>query len=510
MNISDLEQSQLPQLQPTAFSQRFGKDQGMFSNVQAQAIEQPNLILFNQGLAQDLGLSSLARDDLFWSGNADYGTLPPIALVYSGHQFGVWAGQLGDGRAMTIGSLTDQFGNEQEIQFKGAGPTPYSRRADGRAVLRSSIREFLCSEAFVALGIPTTRALALATSATPVFRETVESAAVVTRVAPSFLRFGSFEHWFYNEQPSRLTELTEFVVTHYYPELKNEENIAAALLGKVVERTAKLIAQWQAVGFCHGVMNTDNMSILGLTMDYGPFGFLDTFDPAHICNHTDQQGRYSYRNQPAIGQWNCFALGQALANLIGGVEPTKAVLAQYAPTFETAMKAIWRRKIGITRLLRSSEGKATSQITDRNDSDDDNLIDGMFTMMEKNRVDWTLFFRSLADVKSIDTSGDAAVRDLCLDRALCDQWLESYRIRLAQEPDSDEVRRATMNKINPKFVLRNHLAQIAIAAAEKGDFTELQHLYEVLQHPFDEQPDNASYAGLPPEWAHTLEVSCSS
>ena len=373
-------------------------------------------------------------------------------------------------------------------------------------MLRSSIREFLCSEAFFALGIPTTRALALATSATPVFRETLETAAVVTRVAPSFLRFGSFEHWFYNEKPDHLAKLTEFVVTQYFPHLKNEANIAAALLGEVVDRTAKLIAQWQGVGFCHGVMNTDNMSILGLTMDYGPFGFLDTFNPAHICNHTDQQGRYSYRNQPAIGQWNCFALGQALSQLIGGVNATKAVLARYAPTFETAIKAIWRSKIGITQ--HASPPNKNDQAIDENR--DDMLIDTMFTMMEKNRVDWTLFFRSLAEVHASDSSGDAMIRDLCLDRALCDEWLDAYRIRLAKEPLADDARRTEMNKVNPKYVLRNHLAQIAITAAEKGDFSELRRLYAVLQHPFDEQPENTAYASLPPEWASTLEVSCSS
>ena len=498
MNIPDLDKPHLALLKPTAISRIFSQDPGVFSVVQAQAIQEPKLILFNTDLAQQLGVSELASDDLFWAGNANYGAHPIIALVYSGHQFGVWAGQLGDGRAMTIGSLIDQFGNDQEIQFKGAGPTPYSRRADGRAVLRSSIREFLCSEAFAALGIPTTRALALATSSTPVFRETAESAAVVTRVAPSFLRFGSFEHWFYNDKPDQLAKLTEFVVTHYFTHLKHETNSASALLAEVVDRTAKLIAQWQGVGFCHGVMNTDNMSILGLTMDYGPFGFLDTFDPAHICNHTDQQGRYSYRNQPAIGQWNCFALGQALANLIGGVEPTKAILAQYAPTFETAIKAVWRSKIGITRC---------SYLPD---SEDDTLIDSMFKMMETNRVDWTLFFRSLADVRSADSSGDAKVRDLCLDRVLCDEWLNEYRVRLAKEPLADDARRICMNKINPKYVLRNHLAQVAIEAAEKGDFTELQRLYVILQRPFDEQTENASYASLPPEWASTLEVSCSS
>ena len=503
------------QLQPTAFSAAFAAEAGVFAVVEAQAILNPKLILFNEGLAQNLGIVSQAGDDLFWAGNANYSAVPPIALVYSGHQFGVWAGQLGDGRAMTIGSLTDPFGIDQEIQFKGAGPTPYSRRADGRAVLRSSIREFLCSEAFFGLGIPTTRALALVTSATPVFRENVESAAVVTRVAPSFLRFGSFEHWFYNEKPERLEKLTQFVVAQYFPHLASEANCAAALLGEVVDRTAKLIAQWQGVGFCHGVMNSDNMSILGLTMDYGPFGFLDTFDPAHICNHTDQQGRYSYRNQPAIGQWNCFALGQALANLIGGVEPTKAVLAQYAPTFEAAIKSIWRNKIGITRFAQQTENTFDATATNHDnlgsiDTQDDALIDSMFAMMEKNRVDWTLFFRGLAEVRSGDSSGDTKVRDLCLDRKSCDDWLNSYRMRLAKEPLSDDARAIAMNLVNPKYVLRNHLAQIAIEAAEKGDFTQLQRLYGVLQHPFDEQPENAAYAGLPPEWASTLEVSCSS
>ena len=493
----------ISQIKPTQYAQTFAHHAGMFAVVSTQATLNPTLVLFNEDLAKSLNISNARALSEFWAGNSDYSANPPIALVYSGHQFGVWAGQLGDGRAMTIGSITDQFGVDQEIQFKGAGQTPYSRRADGRAVLRSSIREYLCSEAFFALGIPTTRALALTSSDTPVFRETAESAAVVTRVAPSFLRFGSFEHWFYSEQPERLADLTQFVVAQYFPQLKSAPNHAAALLAEVVDRTAKLIAQWQGVGFCHGVMNTDNMSILGLTMDYGPFGFLDAFDPAHICNHTDQQGRYSYRNQPAIGQWNCFALGQALSGLIGGVEPTKAILSQYAPTFEAAIKSVWRSKIGITATGATATGVELSD-------PDDALIDQLFAMMEKSRADWTLFFRYLADVKQLDSSGDSKVRDLCLDPAACDEWLIQYRLRLAKENLSDDARRAAMNRVNPKFVCRNHLAQTAIEAAQRGDFTELQRLVHVLQYPFDEQPDNEAYAGLPPDWASTLEVSCSS
>ena len=424
-----------------------------------------------------------------FAGNAVAPASQALAAVYSGHQFGVWAGQLGDGRAILLGEL-----NGWEVQLKGAGKTPYSRMGDGRAVLRSSIREFLCSEAMAALGIPTTRALCLMGSDQGVVRETIETASVVTRLSPSFVRFGSFEHWYYRDQPEPLRQLADYVLAHFYPELKEEPAPYQALLAEVTRRTARLMAQWQAVGFMHGVMNTDNMSILGLTLDYGPFGFMEAFDPHHICNHSDQQGRYSYANQPQVGHWNCYALGQAMVGLIGSVEDTEAALAGYQPAFQAEIDRLLHAKLGLAQTL---EG-------------DRELLDGMFEAMQASHVDFTQFFRKLSQVRQDDAGGDTAVRDLFLDRAACDAWIERYRARLRQEARPDAGRALAMNAVNPKYVLRNYLAQQAIERAQAKDWSELQRLLTVLERPFDDQPEHEAYAALPPDWASHLEVSCSS
>jgi uncharacterized protein YdiU (UPF0061 family) len=417
----------------------------------------------------------------------------PLAAVYSGHQFGVWAGQLGDGRAILLGEMNGPAG-PMELQWKGAGLTPYSRMGDGRAVLRSSIREFLCSEAMHALGIPTSRALSVTGSDQHVMRETPETAAVVVRMAPTFVRFGSFEHWFYQNKPEQLQQLADYVIDRFYPQLRDAGNPYQALLEEVTRRTAHLIAQWQAVGFMHGVMNTDNMSILGQTLDYGPFGFMEAFDAQHICNHSDQQGRYSYAMQPQIGHWNCYALGQALLPLIGEVEAAQAALDVYQPLFAEKIEALLRAKLG---LATRQEG-------------DQALFDTMFTLMQANGVDFTLFFRTLGKLQLADPAADAALRDQFLDRPAFDAWAAQYRARLRAENSVDAVRRAAMDSVNPKYVLRNYLAQLAIEKAQNKDFTEVARLLKVLQHPFDEQPEHEHYAALPPDWASHLEVSCSS
>ena len=430
------------------------------------------------------------------AGNAAPERAMPLAAVYSGHQFGVWAGQLGDGRAMLLGDVTTAEG-PMELQWKGAGLTPYSRMGDGRAVLRSSIREFLCSEAMHALGIPTSRALSVAGSDQGVMRETVETSAVVVRMAPSFVRFGSFEHWFYRHKQDELKILADYVIDRFYPALRQEENPYKALLAEVSRRTAHMIAHWQAVGFMHGVMNTDNMSILGLTLDYGPFGFMEAFDSDHICNHTDQQGRYSYANQPQVGHWNCYALGQAMLPLIGEVEAAQEALDVYQPAFAARMDELLHAKLGLSLLAEHSE-------TDRS------LFDAMFALMSANSVDFTLFFRRLSGLKAADSSGDEPLRDLFIDRPAFDAWAIQYRARLQAEASDDDSRKLTMNQVNPKYVLRNYLAQVAIEKAQNKDFTEVERLLAVLQRPYDEQPEHEQYAALPPDWASHLEVSCSS
>jgi uncharacterized protein YdiU (UPF0061 family) len=419
----------------------------------------------------------------------------PLAAVYSGHQFGVWAGQLGDGRAILLGELpADAPGGALELQLKGAVLTPYSRMGDGRAVLRSSIREYLCSEAMAALGIPTSRALCVVGSDELVMRERPETAAVATRLAPSFIRFGSFEHWYYRDQTAELKTLADYVIARFYPALRDADKPYQALLTEVTRRTAQLVAQWQAVGFMHGVLNTDNMSILGITIDYGPFGFMEAFDANHICNHSDTQGRYAYFMQPKICHWNCYALGQALLPLIGEVDDVHAALSGYA--------AVYQEKID--ELLHAKLGLQTRQ------DDDSQLIDAMFKLMQDNHVDFTLFFRRLGDLQQDNPTADTPLRDLFIDRPAFDAWASQYRLRLGRENGSDAARRVAMHAINPKYILRNYLAQIAIDKAQAKDFSEIARLQKVLEHPFDDQPEYESYAALPPDWASQLEVSCSS
>jgi uncharacterized protein YdiU (UPF0061 family) len=469
-----------------------GLGASFFTALPAQPLPDPHWVATSADCAALLGLPPdwATRPD--WnalrvlSGGAPWPGMQPLASVYSGHQFGVWAGQLGDGRAHWLGEVETGHG-PMELQLKGSGCTPYSRMGDGRAVLRSSIREFLCSEAMAGLGIPTTRALAIAGSALPVLREDVETAAVVTRVAPSFVRFGHFEHFAHHDLHPQLRQLADFTIDHFFPACRDAANPYAALLEAVARRTAELMADWQAVGFCHGVMNTDNLSILGLTIDYGPFGFLDAYDPGHICNHSDHQGRYAYGRQPSVAFWNLHALAQALLPLIGEPDDALAALEPYKAVFPAALIARMRAKLG----LASAE------------DDDAALIDDLLRRMAADRADFTITFRRLAD-------GVAAARDLFIDREAFDAWAQRYSERLAREGSVDAERAARMNRVNPKFVLRNHLAEVAIRRAREGDFGEVETLLRVLARPFDEQPDAEAYAGFPPDWAQQIEVSCSS
>jgi serine/tyrosine/threonine adenylyltransferase len=439
--------------------------------------------------------NALAQEEFVaaFTGNKVPARATPLAAVYSGHQFGVWAGQLGDGRAILLGDVSTPYG-PMELQLKGAGLTPYSRMGDGRAVLRSSIREFLCSEAMAALGIPTSRALILTGSDQGVMRETVETSAVLTRMAPSFVRFGSFEHWFYRDKPDELRTLADYVIDNFYPQLHEQGNAYQALLEEVTRRTARMIAQWQAVGFMHGVMNTDNMSILGLTLDYGPFGFMEAFDAQHICNHTDQQGRYSYANQAQIGHWNCYALGQALLPLIGDVDDAQEALAIYQGEFAGKLDELLHAKLGLNTVADT----------------DNELFASMFSLMQDNHADFTQFFRRLGALRIDAPQDDTSLRDQFIDRAAFDAWAFQYRERLRAEGSVDARRQQAMNLVNPKYVLRNYLAQVAIEKAQNKDFSEIAKLLTVLERPFDEQPENESYSALPPDWASHLEVSCSS
>ena len=476
-----------------------GVGASFYTRLSSQRFPNPHWVASSTPCAELLGLPAEWRDcaalhalDVF-SGNAVWEGMDPLASVYSGHQFGVWAGQLGDGRALWLGEVDTPSG-PMEIQLKGAGRTPYSRMGDGRAVLRSSIREFLCSEAMHALGIPTTRALCVTGSALPVRREEIETAAIVTRVAPSFIRFGHFEHFASLDRHAELRQLADFVIEHHHPECRESPQPYAALLAAVASRTATLMAHWQAVGFCHGVMNTDNMSILGLTIDYGPFGFLDAFDPGHICNHSDHEGRYAWARQPNVALWNLHALGQALMPLIGDSDAALAALEAYRTEFPVALAARFDAKLGFTR----AEGG------------DRELSDDLLRLMAANRCDFTITFRRLADFDSTAGARNTGLRDLFLDRPAFDAWAERYAERLRREPGSMAGRATRMNLANPKFILRNHLVEVAIRAGREGDFSEVERLLAVLERPYDEQPESAAYAGFPPEWAQSIEVSCSS
>ena len=474
-----------------------------YTTMPADPVPNPRWVAVSDSCARELGFPHdwWQREDWHalevFSGNAQWPGMQPLASVYSGHQFGVWAGQLGDGRALWLGEV-DTASGPLELQLKGSGRTPYARMGDGRAVLRSSIREFLGSEAMHALGIPTTRALCVTASPLPVRREQIETAAVVTRVAPSFIRFGHFEHFSYQLGPEEgndaLRRLADFVIEHQMPECRDAANPYAALLETATRRTAELIAQWQAVGFCHGVMNTDNMSVLGLTIDYGPYGFLDAFDPGHICNHSDEQGRYAYGRQPSVAFWNLHALAQALLPLIGESDDALAALEPYKTVFPRALMSRMRAKLGL----------ATERDTDQA------LVDALMTRMAQDKVDFTIAFRRLSGFSTADDADNAAVRDVFIDREGFDAWARDYRDRLRAESSVDAERAVAMNRVNPKFVLRNHLAEQAIRQARGDDFSEVQRLLKVLERPFDEQPEHSAYADFPPDWAQHIEVSCSS
>lgn len=478
------------------FGQRFqALPAACFRQVNPSPLPDPCWVAVNHDLARQLGIAIQATDEdpalQLFAGNRMLPGMTPLAARYSGHQFGVYVPQLGDGRALLLGDLP--WGDERaELQLKGAGKTPFSRMGDGRAVLRSSIREYLCSEAMYGLGIPTTRALCLIGSSEPVWRETRENAAVVTRVAQSFIRFGSFEVLYHQRQHEELRSLADFVIQHHYPACREAEQPYAALFCAVAQRTARLIAQWQSVGFCHGVMNSDNMSILGLTLDYGPFGFLDGFNVAHICNHSDDAGRYAYNQQPLVGQWNLQCLACALLPLVSE-EVLVRMLADYRGQFESAWLELMRAKLGLVE-----EGAADAE-----------LITDLLQALHDNRADFTLFFRGLSELSASDPADRLAW--LFTDTTRWFDWCVRYRQRLLAENRPDSARRQAMLRVNPKYILRNYLAEAAIALArDEHDFSEVERLAQCLSRPFDDQPAFAAYAALPPASAQDICLSCSS
>lgn len=426
--------------------------------------------------------------------------MDPLAMLYAGHQFGVYVPQLGDGRAILLGEAINERGDRWDLHLKGAGLTPFSRDGDGRAVLRSTIREYLCSEAMQGLGIPTTRALCIVGSQEKVYREQVETGAMLVRMAPSHVRFGTFEVFSYRKQHDLLKLLADYVIEHHFPHLTAAADQYARFFAEVVERTATLIAQWQAVGWAHGVMNTDNMSILGLTLDYGPFGFMDDYDAGFVCNHSDHNGRYAFNQQPYIGLWNLGCLAQALLPLVEK-EPLKAALDSYMPIFERRYLSLMRAKLGLR------EERAG----------DDDLSRDWLALLQESHADYTIVFRELSGFVTCTppspSKGEGkgeGLRDHFIDRERFDQWAKRYRDRLLSERSRDDERRARMDRMNPRYVLRNYLAQLAIEKAREGDYSEVDRLLALLSDPYTDKPGLESYAAAPPNWGKHLAVSCSS
>ncbi|WP_443103338.1 protein adenylyltransferase SelO [Bordetella sp. H567] len=473
-----------------------------YTRLSPQGLNAPRLLHANEDAAALIGLApevlyTQAFLDVF-SGRAPLPGGDTLAAVYSGHQFGIWAGQLGDGRAHLLGEVDGPSG-PWELQLKGAGMTPYSRMGDGRAVLRSSVREYLASEAMHGLRIPTTRALALVASDDPVMRETVETAAIVTRMSPSFVRFGSFEHWAARRQPEMVQTLADYIIDHFYPECRGprpgEKDAPHAplvrLLDAVTARTARLMADWQCVGFCHGVMNTDNMSILGLTLDYGPYGFMDGFRLDHVCNHSDTEGRYAWNRQPSVALWNLYRLAGSLNSVVQDADALKAVLDGYEGIFTRAFHDGMAAKLGLEAWRAEDEG----------------LLDDLLKLMHEQRADFTLAFRRLS---SAVRGASQPFLDMFIDREAARAWLQRLLQRHEAVPRDAALRAGAMDKVNPLYVLRNHLAELAIRAASQGDAAVIDDLLRVLRDPYTERPEYARYAGLPPDWASDLEVSCSS
>ncbi|MDR6678375.1 protein adenylyltransferase SelO [Pseudomonas oryzihabitans] len=486
----------MKQLLDLTFDNRFARLGDAFStHIEPRPLDDPRLVVASPAalalLDLDPAVAETPEFTQMFAGAQLWDSAEPRAMVYSGHQFGSYNPRLGDGRGLLLGEVVNDRGEHWDLHLKGAGLTPFSRMGDGRAVLRSSIREFLASEALHALGIPTTRALCVIGSSTQVVRERLETGATLLRMAPSHVRFGHFEYFYYTRQHDLLEQLGEHVLAAHFPELLTSPEPWAALFREVVERTAQLIAHWQAYGFCHGVMNTDNFSILGLTFDFGPYAFLDDFDTQFICNHSDHTGRYSYSNQVPIAHWNLAALAQALTPKVA-VETLQENIALFLPLYQAHYLDLMRRRLGLQ--------EAREQ--------DQELVERLLALMQQGGVDYHLFFRRLGEEEP--DAALARVREDFIDLRGFDDWSQAYRARLDAEGGAPADRTTRMNAVNPLYVLRNYLAQQAIEQAEAGDYSEVRLLHEVLSRPFETQPGRERFAQRPPDWGKHLEISCSS
>jgi serine/tyrosine/threonine adenylyltransferase len=477
-----------------------------YTPVEPTPVAAPRLLGWSKPLASYLGIDELDAEVL--AGNRLLPGMKPYAARYAGHQFGNWAGQLGDGRAITLGEIVATDGSRQELQLKGAGRTPYSRTADGRAVLRSSLREFVCSEAMHFLGVPTTRALSLVATGEQVVRDMFydgnpapETGAIVCRVAPSFVRFGNFQIHAATREQEALKRLADYVLRQHYGQLQSYER----MFEEICRRTALLMVDWMRLGFVHGVMNTDNMSILGLTIDYGPYGWLEGYDPQWTPNTTDAHSRrYTYGNQPQIAHWNLARLGEALLPLVSDHAPLEAALDLYAETFNTGWQRAIAEKLGVGALDQPG---------------DEQLVSDLFALLYQVETDFTIFFRNLAAVPLAASEAELVQPLLpafyaeppAQHLAAVASWLRRYGARVAS---AGPARIERMNRVNPQYIFRNYLAQLAIDALEAGDASVMERLLGVLERPYDEQPAHQDLAARRPEWARNRAgcsaLSCSS
>jgi len=461
-----------------------------FARLQPTPVAAPRLVRLNTKLAFDLGLNpeklAAPRSVEILAGNRVPQGGEPLAMAYAGHQFGTFVPQLGDGRAILLGEVIDRGGVRRDIQLKGAGPTPYSRRGDGRAALGPVLREYIVSEAMAALGIPTTRALAVVTTGEPVWRETTLPGAVLTRVASSHIRVGTFQFFAARRDVDAIRRLADHVIARHYPEASGGAHPYRALLDQVISRQAALIAQWLLVGFIHGVMNTDNMSIAGETIDYGPCAFMDVYHPRAVYSSIDQIGRYAYGNQPDIAQWNLIRLAETLLPLLAedndaAIKEAQEAIGEFAKVFDTAYAAGLRRKLGLLEVR----------------PNDISLAQDLLDRMAHNGADFTQVFRRLCDAAA-GPDGDTAVRTLFADSVAFDGWAARWRHRLSQESGESNERRSVMRAANPAFIPRNHLVEEAIiAAVNEGDFSPFERLLSVVSTPYEDQLAFGRYADPP-------------
>lgn len=470
----------------------------LVSEVKPIKLINSRLAVFNHNLATELNLPSewQLESELFNALYADKGVLNnnSVAQKYGGHQFGHWNPELGDGRGLLLAEAIDEKKQRWDLHLKGAGPTPYSRFADGRAVLRSTIREYLASEAMHYLGIPTSRALCLITSDEPVYREKQERAAQMIRVCQSHLRFGHFEYFYHSQQPQKLQRLFDYCFKYHFTECTQAASPYLAMLEKIVHDTARLIAKWQAFGFNHGVMNTDNMSIHGITFDYGPYAFLDDFEPTFICNHSDPQGRYSFDSQPGIGLWNLNALAQTFTPHLE-IEQIKHALSRYEPTLLKEYSLVMHNKLG---LLPSAANSDTNAL----------IINTWLDMLAVEKKDYSATFRQLCQ---FDILGDnQKLRDQFINRERFDEWASQYTMALAEQDVGQTQRQTKMRQHNPHIVLRNYIAQQIIDRAEEGNFEMFHQFVDALKKPYQEIEKHIQFSAPPPDWGKQLEISCSS